>query len=579
VPDQNIGSVSVSVTPDATGFWRDFVNATRPGAENAGRRLGTEVRRGINEELARPVDIRVNADTARARAELQQLGNSGSRDLGRVQKQSHLLADALVALGPAVIPVAGVLTGAFIGVIPTLAAVALGVKGVSEEFKAGQLDGTRYGTDIHALQQELGTLKTIASGGILVGLNNAMKGSGPLLQEVNRDTATLSAQFGQIAGDVAPALLSLLTQLNPLFNTFGQVLVDGAAHLKTWAQSGKGVSGFVAYVQNELPTVINAVQSLAVTAAHLVEGLAPLGHASLIGITLLSQAINLIPVDKLTALATAAVAVYGAFRTYGAITAIVNTVSVAMAASAARQEAAALQVTAASLALQATAAEEAAVVAESRFVEARAATAAALQIAAALEGTGSVLEAEALVAVETAGVFAGAMRAEAAAAQATAAQVATASAEASAAARAGAVGASGGFAAALGPIGAVVAGLSILSFAFLNSGSSTQKATQDTNDYTQALGASHGAITQSIRDSAAKKLQDDGALEAAQKFGIQLPVLTDAVLGNASAQAKVKAATEGFYAAMAKSGQGTAEYRTKLGATSADVDEAEQGLR
>jgi hypothetical protein len=124
--------------------------------------------------------------------------------------------------------------------------------------------------------------------------------------------------------------------------------------------------------------------------------LAPLGHASLIGITLLSQAINLIPVDKLTALATAAVAVYGAFRTYGAITAIVNTVSVAMAASAARQEAAALQVTAASLALQATAAEEAAVVAESRFVEARAATAAALQIAAALEGTGSVLEAEAL---------------------------------------------------------------------------------------------------------------------------------------------------------------------------------------
>jgi hypothetical protein len=47
--EQNIGSVSVSVVPDARAFWARFQEQTRGDAEDAGRRQGVQFRRGFDE--------------------------------------------------------------------------------------------------------------------------------------------------------------------------------------------------------------------------------------------------------------------------------------------------------------------------------------------------------------------------------------------------------------------------------------------------------------------------------------------------------------------------------------------------
>jgi tape measure domain-containing protein len=59
-----------------------------------------------------------------------------------------------------------------------------------------------------------------------------------------------------------------------------------------------------------------------------------------------------------------------------------------------------------------------------------------------------------------------------------------------------------------------------------------QDATTNVKDFTDALVASNGVLTQTIKLTAAKKLQDSGLAEKAAKAGISLKDLTKAVTGN-----------------------------------------------
>ena len=91
-----------------------------------------------------------------------------------------------------------------------------------------------------------------------------------------------------------------------------------------------------------------------------------------------------------------------------------------------------------------------------------------------------------------------------------------------------------------GPWGlALTAGVGILA-AFA---SGSDDATSSTNDFTDALKASNGVIDENVRRLAAKKAQDMGLLDAAEKLGISTETVIDAILGNADAMLKLQAAT------------------------------------
>jgi len=96
---------------------------------------------------------------------------------------------------------------------------------------------------------------------------------------------------------------------------------------------------------------------------------------------------------------------------------------------------------------------------------------------------------------------------------------------------------------AAGAIGILITAATLI---FAANAEATRANTQAANDYADALRASNGVIDESIRAMAVKNLSDSGALAAANRLGISLPLVTDAALGNADAIAKVAAATKPF---------------------------------
>lgn len=523
----SLGDVSVRVVPDATDFWRRFEARTRGSRPD--------------------VDVRVRADTARARAEIAALGATADKSLGKSAKQSNLLRDAILALGPAAVPVGAVLGGALLGLLPTLAATGLGIKGISKELKSGQLDGTQYGRDIASVRAEVSTLQQVAAKGLLPGVDAAIRSSRPLFKQLNVEVAGTATQVGAIASHAAPALLNVLQQLNPLFSTFGAELGRGAAKLEHWVATSDGVRNFVAYVQTELPAVEHTLGALVGAAGHLVTSFAPLGSVTVGALGLLAGAISALPTSVLTGLEAAALSTYAAFRVYGGVTALVTAVGTAFTALSASYGQATLGLQASALAAQAAAAEEAAGVAAAKAVEAQAvADAAAAMIVSGAEveslfanqaaaaagsaasmaesfaGINSLFATEAEVATQTTAVVAAELQAQAAAAAAAAAEMADASVLANAglaSSGGGAVGAGAKFAKLLGPLAAVGVGVGLLTLLFANNSDQARDNQKIMDAYASSLQKSSDALSAVNINTTIKNLTDAKAGDLIKSLG------------------------------------------------------------
>jgi len=213
-----------------------------------------------------------------------------------------LLISAIAGIAPAAAPLAGVAAGLGVAFAGMGVTALLGFKGIQEQMKAGTTIGRQYRGGMESLTNEFAKLKTIAAAGLLSGFQASIKAVQPLFPLLNHDVATFSSQIGAAGSHLIPGLVSVIGQLNPLFVTFGNEMVRGAASFQRWASSSDAVARFVAYVQTNLPNVEQTVGALITTVSHLVQGLAGFGGTSLTGIKLLSQAINAIPVGALQAL-------------------------------------------------------------------------------------------------------------------------------------------------------------------------------------------------------------------------------------------------------------------------------------
>lgn len=449
------------------------------------------------------------------------------------------LIPALLAIAPAAVPIAGVASGALLGLLPVAATVALGIKGISNEFKSGALDGTQYGSDIHALQGELTQLQTIAAGGILNGVDQALKSSQGLFPTINSDVQEMSNQLGSIVAGAGPALLQILTDLNPLFTTFGTLLTNGAQHLEAWANSSTGVQSFVAYVQAELPQVMTFLGEVITLFSHLAQGAAPFGGVLLNDINLFVGALDKIPVDVLRVAIPLAVSLYVAMKAYQGISAIVTGVSSAVNAMKAPFVTSATAAEAASLATQAAVAEEAAAVAVANAAMATSAAESAAAIAAATAGTTSILSEGAAAAALAAAEEAVAFQAAADAALASAAEISAAAESAAAASAAAGETAAVGWAGMAGPVGAAIVGVGLLATTLLHSSSASKDAAAAADSYATSVKSSTDALNSAniaqTNANLAKKgafSQLDALHSGNQALGVSYKDLTTAVNGS-----------------------------------------------
>lgn len=92
--------------------------------------------------------------------------------------------------------------------------------------------------------------------------------------------------------------------------------------------------------------------------------------------------------------------------------------------------------------------------------------------------------------------------------------------------------------------GAIGVVLTAASLAFGHFAQQQADAHQAIADYADAIKADTGALADNTRAAIANRLEKTGALKAAQLLGIDLATVTDAVMGNADAMAKVREVTE-----------------------------------
>lgn len=93
-----------------------------------------------------------------------------------------------------------------------------------------------------------------------------------------------------------------------------------------------------------------------------------------------------------------------------------------------------------------------------------------------------------------------------------------------------------------GPWGMALMGATLVLGAFINKQAAAKEAV---NQYTSAIEADTGAIGENTRALAAHRLEQSGALKAAQELGVELTTLVDASLGNAQAAGEVRQALVG----------------------------------
>lgn len=134
--------------------------------------------------------------------------------------------------------------------------------------------------------------------------------------------------------------------------------------------------------------------------------------------------------------------------------------------------------------------------------------------------------------------------------------------------------------ASAGAVGIALTALSIIYGVVANE---QAKAQQAVDDFTTALEASNGAIDGNVTALARKRLEDAGALKAAQDLGLNLDTVTQAALGNADALkvvnerlAESDAKWSGAASATTAEAKATGTLRTALGDTSGALKEAQE---
>lgn len=262
-------------------------------------RAGIEAAKAEARSLARESPtVRIDVDSAAAIGKIKAV-DAAARTAGGKSGGMGLLLTSILAIGPALVPLAAVATGALIGLGAAGGVAVLGILGIRDAMKQGTAEGQRYRQAFAPVVTEFSHLKQLSAAGMFDGINAGVKSSRSLFPQLNRDVALYSSQIGQIVGHTGPGLVALLGQMDPLFRTIGGDLVTGSARFQHWATSSDAVRNFVADVQNELPRAEATIGSLIETGSHILQGFAPWGGTVLTSVRLLSTAFNSIPIGVL----------------------------------------------------------------------------------------------------------------------------------------------------------------------------------------------------------------------------------------------------------------------------------------
>lgn len=285
------------------------------------------------------VDVKVNADTAAAEAKLAGVAASedkvdeGNKKIAASGHQAGQGMGAVVAaavlLGPALVPVAAGAAGLAVGFGAMGSAGVLALVGIRQQMTAGTATGEAYTSMLASLKGDLSSLGQTAATGVLGPFQSAVADLQTRMPALNGQIGELSTVTGKTAGAITGGLVAAFLALAPLEREAGVYIYDLSTRF-AGLMSGPGVVAFGDYARSVFPQVMQAVESIAGAAFHLVAAIAPLGMGSLGILRMLSDLINGIPVDVLASLAQLASSVYVGFQAFKLLSAPLSGLSAAL---------------------------------------------------------------------------------------------------------------------------------------------------------------------------------------------------------------------------------------------------------
>lgn len=324
--ETNVGSIVGFLRLDATDW-----NATLAEADAAARRLGQS-----------DPNIQVHADTAAAdaaliatQAEADHLdgddvnidvnANTAGAEahMASAKKSTVGLLDAVLLLGPAMVPMAGAAAGLGAAFGGLGAAGVLAMLGIKDAIKAGTVEGQKFQGGINTLTGNLDQLEATAATGIMKPFLRVVDDLQPKMPAINTGIASLSDTLGRVMVPAADGVETAFVKLIPLMTDLAEYAVRGAQAFDAWAH-GDGLQKFGGYAMAVLPGVLNDIGQLVELAGRLTGAFAGWGGGVLSILGTLASLLNSLPTGVLTVIATGGLAVYSAFKTFGLLQGLVS---------------------------------------------------------------------------------------------------------------------------------------------------------------------------------------------------------------------------------------------------------------
>jgi hypothetical protein len=271
-------------------------------------------------EVIRAADAMKNVDDSNTK--VAKSSKEASNGLG-------LMSMAIVGLGPAIVPLAAGAAGLAVGFGAMGAAGILAIVGISREMKAGTPLGGAYTSMLGTLSGDLTTLGHTAAAGVLGPFQAEVANLQGQMPQLNSIIGEFSVITGKTAANLISGLVQAFITLEPLARDVGVYVLDLSSKFAA-AMSGPGVVSFGDYIRSVFPQIMQTVESVVTAAVHLIAALAPLGLGTLGMLKLFTDAINAIPVDVLSNLATVAAPIFVGFKAFGVLSAGVTAFGTAL---------------------------------------------------------------------------------------------------------------------------------------------------------------------------------------------------------------------------------------------------------
>jgi len=252
-----------------------------------------------------------------------------------IKNEGFKRISAIVAAVAALIPLLGPLaaySAAVGGGLLSMGVVGvLAVLGIKNAMAEGTETGREYSAGVQALKSDLDELSQTAATKMLGSFNWALATLQGAMPQLNSEVSAFAGILGGTGNAALTGAVASLRVLNPLFVQAGMYVGALALGFEKWTSDG-GLQKFAAYAERSLPQVASLLGNLATSALNIVEALAPAGTAMVQFLNIIANVLDFLSGfgPGFAIVVAGATAGYTAFKLFGSITPLIQTVTEAV---------------------------------------------------------------------------------------------------------------------------------------------------------------------------------------------------------------------------------------------------------